>query len=218
MKNEYFKKGISLIVLVITIIVIIILAGSVILNLVNSNTIVKVNEANFKMGADTLKSALSLRVLADTASSGNMDYTNINGSPSSILGSQYLQYDTKYIIKAGILYLTNIASSQEYNYAKSMDINMRVNLNNLLLNADFSQINPDGLTPKFWDLEFYNGNLTCRTQNGKMYAKGVGVYITANVFGQYRGYRNFTKDDIYYFRVMECTTSWDTIHKIWLMV
>jgi len=59
MKN---KKGISLIVLVITIVVIIILAGAVILGLVDNNVINKASEAKFKTDSDTFKSELALYV------------------------------------------------------------------------------------------------------------------------------------------------------------
>ncbi|MDD2376038.1 MAG: hypothetical protein PHD15_00035 [Clostridia bacterium] len=53
-------KGISLIVLVITIIIIIILAGIVILSLANSNPITKANEMKFKSNVDTYNSELNM--------------------------------------------------------------------------------------------------------------------------------------------------------------
>ena len=59
MKN---KQGISLIVLVITIIVILILAGAVILSLIANNPIQQTKEAEFKANVDAYKSELNLAI------------------------------------------------------------------------------------------------------------------------------------------------------------
>ncbi len=205
--NNY---GISLIVLVITIIVIIILAGAVIISLTSSNLISEAKKATFMMNTDTLQSELSLKVLMDMTNSGNTDYNSINGVPSSILGTEYSDFDNKYIIKEGKLYVTKMVTSEEYEQAKSMGIGMYVDINNILLNADFSQLKADGISPMYWNMEYYTSDLTSWLQGDRMYAQGIGGYILSNVFTQYYGNRNFLKDEIYYFRVNECFTSWDT--------
>lgn len=56
------KRGISLIVLVITIVVILILAGVVILSLVNNNPIGQASEARFMANVDAYKSELNLAI------------------------------------------------------------------------------------------------------------------------------------------------------------
>lgn len=56
------KRGISLIALVITIIIIIILAGSVILSLADNNPIVSATKARFKTNVDVYNSELSMVV------------------------------------------------------------------------------------------------------------------------------------------------------------
>ncbi len=73
------KKGISLIVLVITIIVIIILAGVVILNLTKNNPIESAKKAKFLNDIDTFKSELSLYELDKMASTdGNYNPKLLN--------------------------------------------------------------------------------------------------------------------------------------------
>ena len=57
------KKGISLIVLIITIIIILILTGAVILSFVDNNPIDTANEAVFKSDVANFKSSLVLYVL-----------------------------------------------------------------------------------------------------------------------------------------------------------
>lgn len=67
------NKGISLIVLVVTILVIVILTGAVILNITSSNSILSVNEASFKRNTDTYHSQL-LTILANNY----LDENNFN--------------------------------------------------------------------------------------------------------------------------------------------
>lgn len=91
MKN---KKGISLIVLVITIIVMIILAGAIILSLSNGNIIENARIAKFKSNINTYKDELSMsigdKIIADRsiiASSISIDKNNIKEYISNMTDS-----------------------------------------------------------------------------------------------------------------------------------
>ncbi|MCX8074236.1 MAG: hypothetical protein N2749_01435 [Clostridia bacterium] len=75
------KKGISLITLVITIIVIIIMAGAVLLTLSQSDIIDKAKEAKFKSVLDEYKSELTLWLAKEYSDNlGNLDLNNINAT------------------------------------------------------------------------------------------------------------------------------------------
>ena len=77
------KRGISLIVLVITIIVIIILAGAIILNLTKNNPIESARKAKFLNDIDAFKSELSLYELNKMASTdGNYNPKLLNADKS----------------------------------------------------------------------------------------------------------------------------------------
>lgn len=80
------KKGISLIVLVITIIVIIILAGALILNLSKNNPIDSAKKAQFYSTIETFKDELGLYIISKSAASGgNYDYTTLYADSSKVI-------------------------------------------------------------------------------------------------------------------------------------
>ncbi len=131
------KKGISLIVLVITIIVIMILAGAVILNLSKNNPIESSKKAKFQSDIDTFKSDLSLYELNQMSKTdGSYDPkllnsdksgTSENGEPTNteikiadiISSMKNTKYDDKLKVEAGqLVYIgsdineSNWASSQ----------------------------------------------------------------------------------------------------------
>ncbi len=196
--------------MVITIIVMIIIAGAIILSLSNGNVISKAKEARYKAEIDTLRQELIVKTQDYMAENMTSDISSFNGSVSSVLGSKYAAYDSKYIITNGTLCITNVATPEEYSYAKSSGINMQVSLTNILLNADFSQLNADGITPKYWNLEQQNGTTSYRAENNRMYVKGQSNYLTTNIYSQTHSNRTVLKDEIYYSRLNECYTSWDT--------
>ncbi len=126
------SKGISLIVLIITIIVIIILSGAVILNLSKNNPIESAKKAKFQSDIDTFKSELSLYVLGKSSNTeGNYDPKLLNADKggSTENGSQTIdttrpiteiissmkgtKYDEKLKVEAGeLVYIgDNIAES-----------------------------------------------------------------------------------------------------------
>lgn len=89
MENKLYKaslkKGISLITLVITIIVIIILAGAVILTLSQNNPIQSANQAVFKSNVSGYNDELSLWMTSKYASNGgNFDAEGVNANNSDI--------------------------------------------------------------------------------------------------------------------------------------
>lgn len=84
MKKLYNQKGISLIVLIITIIVMIVIAGTIILSLSNSGIFNKALEAMHKTSHVAIKQSLDLVILdykLDTSSNNStfMDFLKING-------------------------------------------------------------------------------------------------------------------------------------------
>ncbi len=74
------KNGISLIVLVITIIVMVILAGAIILTLNNSGIINKSSEAVFKQNVKNYQSELSLYLAEKLAENPKFDYKKLNAT------------------------------------------------------------------------------------------------------------------------------------------
>jgi Tfp pilus assembly protein PilE len=75
------QKGISLIVLVITIIVIIILAGAVIVSLVNSNSILQATQATFKDNLFEYNNEISLFISNEyIKNSGSLNLSSINAT------------------------------------------------------------------------------------------------------------------------------------------
>jgi hypothetical protein len=73
-----YKKGISLIVLIITIITIIILAGAVILAVVDGNVLYNAKEARFKSDMKTFENILALKILKESSDNPLFDQNSIN--------------------------------------------------------------------------------------------------------------------------------------------
>ena len=74
------RKGISLIVLVITILVMLILSGVVIVSLSKNNPVEKAKEATFKENAKTYKDSLAMYITNNFAENTNMHKEEINAS------------------------------------------------------------------------------------------------------------------------------------------
>ncbi|MEG2712606.1 MAG: hypothetical protein RR988_06245, partial [Clostridia bacterium] len=96
------KRGMSLIVLVITILVMIILAGVVVVSLTKNNPIGKAGEALFKSDIGSFKDELNLGVISELAKSSRLQKTDINA-----IGKDMLKYipsmTDKYIEKLEIV-------------------------------------------------------------------------------------------------------------------
>ena len=100
MKNSKTYKGISLIVLVITIIVMIIIAGAIIISLTNGNVIAKAKEAKFKSDMQELTSKVQSMYLEEyTAAMGQYYKGSMNGNISSFGVSA--AYDSEYSVVGG---------------------------------------------------------------------------------------------------------------------
>ncbi len=121
------NKGISLIVLVITIIVIIILAGSVILSLADSNPIAQANEAKFKTDVIEYVSQLSLVISKkyldnplfnpDSLNAGtwNGGLDNITGTIKEYIPIIKTEHATKFVIQnSKLLYIGEDLLEQDY--------------------------------------------------------------------------------------------------------
>jgi hypothetical protein len=128
--GDYMKKGISLIVLVITIIVIIILSGTVILGLSKNNPITSATEATFKSSLSGYNSELSTYILSEYSRvSGNLDLNNINANNSNEI-KQYIKSIpdsdiNKYRITAGkLIYIGS--NTNEIQWTKDIDISLDV--------------------------------------------------------------------------------------------
>ncbi|MDD2627725.1 MAG: hypothetical protein PHD20_02430, partial [Clostridia bacterium] len=103
------KKGISLIVLVITIIIMIILAGTIILSLTGSGIIEKAKEAKFRSNAASLNEMLQLELLNGKKDLKISDFTNDKDVNKKFV-----------IIEDKLVYVG--ANENEYNIAKNSSI------------------------------------------------------------------------------------------------
>ena len=107
------RRGISLIVLVITILVMIILAGVVVVSLQKNNPIEKAKEATKLTNYNTLKETLGVYIASEIAN-GN---TNLNyiaeEEIKKIFHDSYSGYEGKLEVKEGKLYMRNIAAGDE---------------------------------------------------------------------------------------------------------
>jgi hypothetical protein len=90
------RRGISLIVLVITIIVIIILAGAVILSLADSNPIASANKAVFLSDISNFKSAVALDYASQVAGTTTGAVTYVEGSAVTALRGKLFGTGKKY--------------------------------------------------------------------------------------------------------------------------
>lgn len=80
------KKGISLIVLVITIIVMIVIAGAIILNINSSNVTAKANLATLLSDRSNYQSTLAVKIAENVGEDGSVDYTKI--TDTAIFGTK----------------------------------------------------------------------------------------------------------------------------------
>ncbi len=105
------KKGISLITLVISIIVIIILAGAIILTISKNNPIASAKEAVFKGDVSTIQEQLNIYATDQfLKTSGEFDSNTMNGKVSDYV-SNLTKYDDKIkILNGKITYIGNNAN------------------------------------------------------------------------------------------------------------
>ncbi len=115
------KTGMSLIVLTITIIVMIILAGAIILTLNNSSVMDRAREAKFKNDIRSIQEELSLRLFDELADSENGNISNINGPAEQNLSSAE-KYPGIFIIENGKLLISSEASDKQKEIAKDLGI------------------------------------------------------------------------------------------------
>ena len=111
------KKGISLIVLIITIIIILILTGAVILSFVDNNPIDRANEAVFKSDVSNLKSSVVLYVLnqideTTTTTAGLMEEINLE-NVNSIVPEIETEYTGYFKVQKGkLVYNATVVTSE----------------------------------------------------------------------------------------------------------
>ncbi len=127
------KKGISLIVLVITIIVIIILAGSVILSLADNNPISSANESKFKTNTEQYNSELGMVIsnkylldntfVPESFNAGKWDGTEVNktGTIKEYITNITPEDGLKFVIQNGKLVYVGI-EPLEVEYITEMSI------------------------------------------------------------------------------------------------
>ena len=117
------RKGISLIVLVITILVMIILAGVVIVSLSKNNPVEKAKEATFKGDLTAFQDELSIYVVNRLALDSNLIADDINASGytnvKKLINSFNKKYDGKVEVSKGrIIYIGK--DNKEIEWAKSL--------------------------------------------------------------------------------------------------
>ena len=106
------RKGISLIVLVITILVMIILAGVVVVSLQKNNPIEKAKEANFKTKVSTYVEELSLTV-ANNIANGNTEKINENNNLKQYISSFSEDDRGKFIIEnSKLVYMGDVLEEE----------------------------------------------------------------------------------------------------------
>ncbi|MBR5227817.1 MAG: hypothetical protein IKV94_04175 [Clostridia bacterium] len=95
------KKGISLIVLVITIIVLAILAGAIIISLSNTNIIEQANNAADAADLANVKYAVALEYAAIVAANNDADPSNDVDSDGALAKYQAVIKDTGFTVTVG---------------------------------------------------------------------------------------------------------------------
>ena len=124
MKN---KKGISLIVLIVTIIVITILAAVVILTLSKNNPIESAKEARFKEDVRIFQDELALAVSKEYANAGGQRDEKITTSDFDAI-KEYIpsfneKYKDKFVIQDDELRYTKEIDEREMSYLQSLNVN-----------------------------------------------------------------------------------------------
>jgi len=133
------KKGISLIVLVITIIVIIILAGAVIMSLSQNNPILQATEAKFKASMAEYNSQLSLYISNQYASSvGSFDSNSLNASTLTevqaiLTGITNEDAKTIRIVQGKLSYIGSIQNEIDWSKEINVSLNSPYVKNGLVL-------------------------------------------------------------------------------------
>ncbi len=151
------KKGISLIVLVITIIVIVILATSVILSLADTNVIEQANEASFKANIESYNSELTLAISNKYIQDTSFNPNNFNAIPWD--GSESVTGTVKQ-------YIPSITKDDGENYAivqgklEYLDLGVRDGLILWLDGEDFTNLPK---TETWIDKSGNGNNATCYT-------------------------------------------------------
>ncbi len=115
------KKGISLIVLVITILVIIVLASTVIISLSESNPILSAHEATFKSDVTTMQIELDMYITKMYAQElGNFDPNTMDGLVSDFIPS-VTKYDNEFEVVNGKLVYKG-EDNQTITYVRNMNL------------------------------------------------------------------------------------------------
>ena len=139
----YKRKGISLIVLVITILVMIILAGVVVVSLQKNNPIEKAKEANFKTDLATFKEALELYHTNEIANNSNYQKNSINAIRANVatdeehfnnmkkyINSMTKEYSKKFnIVNGELVYIGTNANEQSWANGGANSDNNESNIN-----------------------------------------------------------------------------------------
>ncbi|MDD2627759.1 MAG: hypothetical protein PHR25_05150 [Clostridia bacterium] len=128
-KTVIEKNGISLIVLIITIVIIITLAGTIILSLKRSNTINKAQEANFKTNMNSYKQQLNMYVSDEYLKTMVHSIENLNAETYEeiqkiIKGITEEQSKKIRIIKGKLLYVGS--DLKEIEWAKETNVSLEV--------------------------------------------------------------------------------------------
>ena len=109
MKNTKEKKGISLIVLVITIVVTTILAGVVIVGLKDNNPVLKANESLFKTDIAEFRSELSVSYVSEKAENRKFKSDTVNLAAEEMKAymesMKPLYYEKLAVVKGKLVYI-----------------------------------------------------------------------------------------------------------------
>ena len=186
MKN---KKGISIIVLIVTIIVIIILGTIVILTLNNSNPIESAKESTFKDDIRTFQDDLSLRIAKEYTDKQGQRDGKINASGENV--KEYIpSFTDKYLNKFAIvddkLVGTDKLDNKETVWAESLNITInKINYNDI---ADWEYSIDDAnnkvILNKYIGASTYLAIPDCYTIDGKVYT----VSLSSVSLGSYCGW------------------------------
>ena len=208
------NKGISLIVLVITIIVIMILAGTVVLALSNNNPINAATEATFKSKLDSYNSEINAKISSKYLEDYTINPININatiwdGNPDNITDTikEYIPSinvtdGLNYIIKQGkLLYIGN--EINETKWLSDLGISNSYKKNGLVICYDGKYFTNSPQTTSWNDLSEnnYNGiptNFSYTTDSGSnniggVVFDGVDDYINTNT--GYNFINNFSNNE-----------------------
>ena len=162
------RKGISLIVLVITILVMIILAGVVIVSLSKNNPVNKAKEATFKTDVSTFEGDLSFYLANSLAENSTLKMEDVDAAGYSeikkVINSFAEKYADKFeVVDGELIYIG--ADDKEEVWAAEVGLGFKVNVNSPVL--------ADGMIPIK-----YNGNnwVICSEIDNSWYNYGTKKY------------------------------------------